>query len=73
LTLDDAFLASLPDGAKLSAQLQPLVDQGLLSHDNGKFHTKFLFRQGSATFNGKSFRPSGVPSSQRQTPGPLPH
>lgn len=56
LTIDDSLLQSLPGtGANLSAQLQPLVDQGLFTHANGRFSTHIVFQQGAATFNGKSF------------------
>jgi uncharacterized protein YdgA (DUF945 family) len=63
LTLADGFLKSLPGGgANMNAQLQPLVAQGLLSHDDGKFHTKIVFHAGQATFNGKPFIPTAQPS-----------
>jgi uncharacterized protein YdgA (DUF945 family) len=63
--LDDAFLKSLPGaGAQFTAQLQALADQGLLTHENGKFHTKIAFHQGTVTFNGKPF-------PQAQPPQPL--
>jgi hypothetical protein len=31
----------------------------LATQENGKFHTKILFRRGQLTFNGKPFRPGG--------------
>ncbi len=57
LTIDDAFLNSLPGGAASSGRLQPLVAQGLATHENGKFHTLIGFHGGQATFNGKPFGP----------------
>ncbi|MGC1521468.1 MAG: YdgA family protein, partial [Steroidobacteraceae bacterium] len=46
LTFDEALLQSLPGGANGEKQLQLLADQGLLTHDKGKFHTAILFRHG---------------------------
>ena len=54
-TADDALLTSLPGGANAIAQLQPLVVQGLISHEANKFHTTIGFHQGQTTFNGKPF------------------
>jgi uncharacterized protein YdgA (DUF945 family) len=80
--LEDAFLKSLPgSGAQFTVQLQALADQGLLTHENGKFHTKIAFHQGTATFNGKPFpearpppaSPSRLPSPRLPPPpSPLP-
>jgi uncharacterized protein YdgA (DUF945 family) len=57
VSIDDAFLNSLPGGQSSIARLQPFVSQGLATHDNGKFHTIVGFHDGQATFNGKSFGP----------------
>jgi uncharacterized protein YdgA (DUF945 family) len=71
--LDDAFLQSLPGaGAQFTAQLQALADQGLLTHENGKFHTKIAFHQGTATFNGKPFPEAKPPPASPSRPPP-PH
>ncbi len=54
---DEAFLKTLPGaGAALGSQLQTFVQQGLATLDNGKYHTKVVFHQGQATFNGKPFQ-----------------
>jgi uncharacterized protein YdgA (DUF945 family) len=58
LTIDDAFLTSVPGGADSAARLQGFVGQGLLTHDGGKYHTMIGFHQGQMTFNGKPFGPS---------------
>jgi uncharacterized protein YdgA (DUF945 family) len=63
LTLDDALLRSIPGGPNGEKQLQSLVDQGLVTHDNGKFHTAILFRHGQTTFNGKPFQPGIAPAA----------
>lgn len=70
LTFDDALLQSLPGGGNGEKQLQSLADQGLLTHDNGKFHTAILFRRGQMTFNGKPFQPGVVPASPPAVPPP---
>jgi uncharacterized protein YdgA (DUF945 family) len=57
VTIDDAFLASLPGGQSSGARLQPFVSQGLATHNGGKFHTTVGFHDGQATFNGKTFGP----------------
>jgi uncharacterized protein YdgA (DUF945 family) len=57
VSIDDAFLNSLPGGQSSIARLQPFVSQGLATHDNGRFHTIVGFHDGQATFNGKSFGP----------------
>ncbi len=59
LTVDDALLKSLPGGVDSAAQLQRLASQGLVTQENGRFHTRILFHQGQLTFNGKPFRPGG--------------
>lgn len=58
VTIDEAFLNSLPGGAASMRQLQPLVAQGLATQQNGKFHTVIGFHGGQATFNGKPFGPT---------------
>jgi uncharacterized protein YdgA (DUF945 family) len=68
MSIDDAFLNALPNGAKALAQLQSFADQGLATHLNGKFHTKIVFQQGMTTFDGKGF-PS--PPPQQPSPPPL--
>ncbi len=65
LAIDDAFMNGLPQGTKLTAQLQSFADQGLATHANGKFHTKIAFHQGVTTFDGKS-----LPQTQPQAPPP---
>ncbi|HXC08407.1 MAG TPA: YdgA family protein [Steroidobacteraceae bacterium] len=74
LTLDDALLQSLPGGPNSAKQLQSLADQGLFTHDNGKFHTAILFRHGQMTFNGKPFQPGIAPPASPTPPAspPLP-
>ena len=63
--IDDGFLRSLPaSGAQIAAQLQALADQGLFSHEKGKFQTKLAFHRGTTTFNGKAFP---------HAPPPAPH
>jgi uncharacterized protein YdgA (DUF945 family) len=57
VSVDDAFLNSLPGGQSSTARLQPFVSQGLATHDNGKFHTIVGFHDGQTTFNGKAFGP----------------
>jgi uncharacterized protein YdgA (DUF945 family) len=57
LTLDEALLQSIPGGPNGERQLLSMVDQGLVTHDNGRFHTAILFRHGQMTFNGKPFQP----------------
>jgi uncharacterized protein YdgA (DUF945 family) len=68
LTLGDALLESLPGGPNGAKQLQSLVDQGLVTHDNGKFHTAILFRHGQMTFNGKPFQPGFAPAAPPASP-----
>jgi uncharacterized protein YdgA (DUF945 family) len=70
---DEAFLKTLPGaGASLEPQLQTFVQQGLATLDNGKFHTKVLFRQGQATFNGKPFQAGAGATGPGAPPGPAP-
>jgi uncharacterized protein YdgA (DUF945 family) len=57
VSIDEAFLSSLPGGASSVGRLQPLVSQGLATHDAGKFHTKIGFHGGQTTFNNKPFGP----------------
>jgi uncharacterized protein YdgA (DUF945 family) len=67
LTLDDAMLKNFPGaGENAVARIQILADQGLLTHENGKVHTKILFHHGQTTFNGKPFRPPGPPATPPQ-------
>ena len=69
MSIDDAFLSSLPSGAGVTAQLQSFADQGLASHANGKFHTKIAFHQGMTTFDGKSLpRPAAPPAAPPAVP-----
>jgi uncharacterized protein YdgA (DUF945 family) len=64
LTLDEAFLKALPGGGgQFAPQLQSLVQQGLLTYENGQYHTKFLFHHGTATFNGKPMGQVPQPAS----------
>jgi uncharacterized protein YdgA (DUF945 family) len=63
VSIDDAFLNSLPGGQSSTARLQPFVSQGLATHDNGKFHTIVGFHDGQTTFNGKMF---GPPSADKK-------
>jgi uncharacterized protein YdgA (DUF945 family) len=64
LSIDDAFINGLPQGANLTAQLQSFADKGLATHANGKFHTKIAFHQGVTTFDGKSLPQPQPPQSQ---------
>ncbi len=57
VSIDDAFLNSLPGGQSSTARLQPFIAQGLATHDGGKFHTSVGFHDGQTTFNGKTFGP----------------
>lgn len=68
---DEAFLKTLPGaGAGLGSQLQAFVQQGLATLANGKYHTKIVFHQGQATFNGKPFQAGlGATPSPRAPPG----
>jgi uncharacterized protein YdgA (DUF945 family) len=68
MSIDAAFLNGLPNGARVTAQLQAFADQGLATHASGKFHTKIAFHQGMTTFDGKSLpQPVAAP-----TPVPAP-
>ncbi len=53
LAVDQPFLASLPNGEALTAQLQAFVRQGLASVDHGQFQSKLVYADGKATFNGQ--------------------
>ncbi len=53
LTCDQAFLASVPNGPVLTAQLQAFVQQGLATLEHGQFHSKLAFADGKLTFNGQ--------------------
>jgi len=55
LSVDDATIAELPGANAGSAQLQPLMQQGLIDHQNARWHTKIRYAQGQLTFNGKPF------------------
>jgi uncharacterized protein YdgA (DUF945 family) len=67
LTFDDAMLKNLPGtGETAVARIQVLADQGLVTRENGKVHTKILFHHGRTTFNGKTFRPPGIPATPSQ-------
>jgi uncharacterized protein YdgA (DUF945 family) len=59
LTVDEALLKSLPGGVDGATQLQRLASQGLVTQENGRFHTRILFHRGLLTFNGQPFRPGG--------------
>jgi uncharacterized protein YdgA (DUF945 family) len=74
LTLDDAFLSTLPGpGANLMTQLQPMVDQGYIARSNGALHTQILIREGVATLNGKPFNAAAMGSAvTAPPPGPPP-
>jgi uncharacterized protein YdgA (DUF945 family) len=74
LTIDDAFLNSLPGiAASVQPRLQPFVDQGLFTHDNGKFHTKIVIHDGQATFDGQPLHAGGMaPSPGAASPRPPP-
>jgi uncharacterized protein YdgA (DUF945 family) len=62
LTVDQAFLKALPGGGgQFAPQLQSLVQQGSLTYENGKYHTKILFHQGMATFNGRPMPQASQP------------
>jgi uncharacterized protein YdgA (DUF945 family) len=68
MSIDDAFLNGLPDGAKAMAQLQSFADQGLATHANGKFRSKIAFHEGMTTFDGKS-----LPTPPAPPAAPTPH
>lgn len=70
MSIDDAFLSSLPSGARVTAQLQSFADQGLASHANGKFHTKIAFHQGMTTFDGKGLPQPPAPATGPPAPSP---
>jgi uncharacterized protein YdgA (DUF945 family) len=68
LSIDDAFLNGLPNGAKALAQLQSFADRGFATHADGKFHSKIAFHQGTTTFDGKSLpapAPAAAPPQRR--------
>ncbi len=69
MSVDDAFLSALPNGAQATAQLQSFADQGLASHANGKFHSKIAFHAGLTTFDGKSL-PQPAPPANQGAPAP---
>ena len=72
LTLDEAFLSSLPGpGAHVMTQLQPMVDQGYITRAKGALHTQILIREGLTTLNGKSFN-AGAMGSAVTAPSPAP-
>lgn len=66
LSIDDALLNGLPDGAKLMTQLQSFADQGLATHANGRFQAKVAFHQGMTTFDGKSLPQPAPPPTPGQ-------
>lgn len=70
MSIDDAFLSGLPNGARVAPQLQAFVDQGLGTHADGKFHTKIAFHQGMTTFDGKSLPQPAAPSASAPAPRP---
>jgi uncharacterized protein YdgA (DUF945 family) len=59
---DEGLLKSLPSGPNLEAQLKAFAQQGLVTFDNGKFHSKIAYRQGQPTFNGKAIG-GGAPAA----------
>ncbi len=70
MSIDDAFLNGLPNGARMMAQLQSFADQGLATHANGKFHSKIAFLQGMTTFDGKSLPQPAPPPALPPAPAP---
>ncbi len=66
---DEGLLKSLPSGITVEAQLKAFAQQGLLTFDNGKFHSKIQVRDGQPTFNGKSLGGGPPPA----VPAPTPH
>jgi uncharacterized protein YdgA (DUF945 family) len=70
LACDQAFLASLPNGAGLSAQLQSFVQQGLATLEHGQFHSKLVFADGKLTFNGQSPPTPAAPPTPGAPPAP---
>ena len=69
MSIDDAFLNGLPNGARMTAQLQSFADQGLATHADGKFHTKIAFHGGVTTFDGKSLpQPAVAPAAPQMPP-----
>jgi len=67
LECDQAFLASLPNGAILTMQLQALVQQGLATLERGQFHSKLEFADGKLTLNGHA---PPLPPALRTPPAP---
>jgi len=69
-TCDQAFLASLPNGAVLSAQLQSFAQQGLATLEHGQFHSKIVFADGKLTFNGQASPMPVAPPTTTALPPP---
>jgi uncharacterized protein YdgA (DUF945 family) len=60
---DEGLLTSLPNGANFDAQLKAFAQQGLVTLEAGKFHSKIQFRDGQPTFNGKSLGGGPAPAA----------
>ena len=59
LSIDDGALAELPGAvSRADSQLQPMLQQGFLSHANGRWQTKIRYALGQLTLNGKAFPPA---------------
>jgi uncharacterized protein YdgA (DUF945 family) len=69
VTLDEAFLASLPGAADIDTKLQPMIDQGFLSRSAGALHTEIRMLEGRTTINGKAFNPGAFAPGALGTPG----
>jgi len=70
---DEGLLKSLPSGINLEAQLKAFAQQGVVTFDNGKFHSKIAVRQGQPTFNGKSLGGGAPPGPPTPSAAPAAH
>lgn len=59
VVLDDAAIAALPGPAN-TEQLQKLADQGLFTHESGKWSSNLHMAGGKLTANGKPFVPTAA-------------
>ncbi len=64
---DEGLLKSLPGGVNFETQLKAFVQQGLVTFDNGKFHSKIQIRRGQPTFNGKTLGGGAAPTAAPTT------
>jgi uncharacterized protein YdgA (DUF945 family) len=84
VTLDEAFLKSLPGSSDIDSKLQPMIDQGFLKRSAGALHSEIRMAGGVTTVNGKPFNagalapgglaprsPNTPPALSPRAPGPL--